>query len=348
MLRGYFLSIFDPAEEEAMKHRFCLALLLGSFLCSHAFGGDDFPRVQVVPWDGHKAATSLTFDDSDPSHLDVAIPELNQRHLKATFFLIANRTDRKDEWRKILQAGHEIGNQTLDHKHAGELSPLEEEAQVVGARNVLQKEFGVPVETFAYPYTEITPGLKEWVGKNHLLARGGYGKTYVLTPLMEPDWMDIPSRGTQTKLPFAAYQGWIDESVKKGGWLVWRIHGLEGTPWGYEPISKKTFERILDAIGSRDIWVGTFLEVGAYFRAQKIFEGCRVLKSGPEETWSWNVPDHFPMNVHLKLHIQSGPRTGQGDIEIRQGSQKIVPDKTGTYPIDFAQKEVTLRLFANH
>src|SRR5205085_2701335 len=110
----------------------------------------------------------------DPSHLDAALPELNQRKMRATFYLIANKIDRKDEWRKILAMGHEIGNHTLDHKHVNELTPRDEEAQVVGAQNVLQKEFGVPVLTFAYPFTEVSPGLRKWVEKTCLIARNGY------------------------------------------------------------------------------------------------------------------------------------------------------------------------------
>ena len=302
--------------------------------------GADLPRLKVVPWNGHKAATSLTFDDSDPSHLDVAVPELTQRGMRGTFFLIANRTDRKDEWRKILVNGNEIGNHTLDHKHADELTRKDEEAQVVGAHNVLQKEFGVAVNSFAYPYTEITPGLKAWVGKTHLLARGGYGKSFVLTPSMEPDWLDIPSRGTQSKLPFSTYKSWIAENVKKGGWLVWRIHGLEGTPWGYEPISKKIFQRILDEIRSKDIWVGTFSEVGAYYRAQKIFEKAVIQKSGQGEIWSWEIPDHFPSHLNLKVQLSKG--SDKARVEIRQSDQIVEPDAAGFYTIDFGQKKIAL------
>ena len=65
-----------------------------------------FPLLKVVPWNGHKAATSLTFDDGDPIHLDVVIPELNRRQIHGTFFLIANRIDRKDEWHQAIKAGH--------------------------------------------------------------------------------------------------------------------------------------------------------------------------------------------------------------------------------------------------
>ncbi len=326
---------------------YCLSLLW--FLVAVQTSAEEsFPTLTVDPWNGHKAATSFTFDDGDPSHLDVVVPELNQRHMKGTFFLIANRIDRKDDWRKILAAGHEIGNHTLDHKHANELTPQDEEAQVVGAQNVLQKEFGVTVDTFAYPYTEITPGLKAQVEKTNLLARGGYGANFEITPDQDIDWMNIPSRTTMTLLPFSTYQTWIETDFNKGGWLVWMIHGLEGTPWGWEPIKKKIFEQILDAVQAKDIWEGTFLEVGSYLRAQKIFEKSAIQKTASEETWTWVIPDHLHSNVILKLKVRSGSKMDDKNIEIWQGIRKLSPDEKGDYSVDFSQEKLIIRLTAKN
>ena len=56
--------------------------------------------LKVLPWNNHSAALSLTFDDSRAVHLDVVIPELNKRHLRATFFLIVSKTTRIDDWRR--------------------------------------------------------------------------------------------------------------------------------------------------------------------------------------------------------------------------------------------------------
>lgn len=301
------------------------------------------PDVQIIPWNGHKAAVSLTFDDSDPSHLDVAIPELNQRKMRGTFYLIANRTDRKDEWRQALTQGHELGNHTLDHKHANELTARDEEAQVMGAQNVLQKEFGVPIRTFAYPYSDITPTLKAWVGKGHLLARGGYGD-YDMKPASEPDWLNIPSRNTMTALPIATYRDWIDQDLKDNAWLVFVIHGLEGTPWGWEPITRQNFEAILDYLQSKDIWVETFLGVGSYFRAEKVFESCQVNTADDKRTWDWNIPENFPTQVVLCLRIKPNADGSVPSVELSQGGNILTPDDTGLYRFNFSGKELVMRL----
>lgn len=296
---------------------------------------ENFPELQVVPWNGHKAATSLTFDDGDPSHLDVAVPELDKRGMKATFFLIANQTGRKDEWRKIIAKGHEIGNHTLDHLHPADMTPDQQEAQVVGANHVLQKEFGVQVRSFAYPFTEIRPRLKAAVEKTDLVARGGWGKSFVLTPKMDPDWLNIPARMTETKLSLTTYRQWIAEDLKKGGWLVWMIHGLEGTVSGWEPISKKNFTGILDEIDSKDIWVGTFLEVGSYFMGERIFEKTVPQTNGKDRIYRWDLPGNFPDQILLKVRLR-----GKSPVVLSQSGKIINPDETGLYLIDLGQKDL--------
>jgi peptidoglycan/xylan/chitin deacetylase (PgdA/CDA1 family) len=298
----------------------------------------DFPQLKVIPWNGHKAATSLTFDDGDPIHLDVVIPELNRRQLHGTFFLIANKIDRKDEWRQAIRAGHEIGNHTLDHLHANTLTPQGENAQVVGAQNVLQKEFGVPIYSFAYPFGEISSGLAGWVAKTSFIARGGTDA--LVSPQDKTiDWLNLPAKVTLTNVPLKTYQGWVDQDAKSGDWLIWMIHGIEGTPWGWEPISRKIFTQILDYLQSKDIWVGTLTEVGSYLRAWHSFEAATIEITGSEAVYRWIVPDHCPMNVGLKVSFAQS----DSSVQVWQNDQKIVPDTQGNYRILFNLGQLNLR-----
>jgi peptidoglycan/xylan/chitin deacetylase (PgdA/CDA1 family) len=294
---------------------------------------EQIPGLKVLPWNGHKAAASLTFDDGYPSHLDIVIPELDQRGIKASFYLIANRIERKDEWRKIIAKGHEIGNHTLDHRHPAEMTPDQQEAQVVGANHVLQKEFGVQLRTFAYPYTEVTPELKAAVGKTDLLARGGYGKSFVLVPSLDPEWLDIPSRETEAKTPLTQYKKWVGDSLKQEGWLVWRIHRVEESPTETNSISTVKFKGLLDVLSSKDIWVGTFLEVGSYFMGEKIFEKAVPAVEGNETTYQWVLPENFPPHVLLKVRP-----TGDIPVSLSQNGKRIKPDGTGLFLIDLDQK----------
>ena len=171
---------------------------------------------KVLPWNGHPAALSLTFDDSRAVHLDVVVPELNKRHLHATFFLIVSKTTRLDEWRKARLQGHEIGNHSVTHEHAADLNKEGEELQVEDAKKFLDSNFNADVLTFAYPFTEVSPGLLYWVKRYDFAARGGRGDSTLLyvTADSQPDWYNLPSQPSYTKYDAAVYRGWVDKDLR--------------------------------------------------------------------------------------------------------------------------------------
>ena len=67
---------------------------------------------------GNKVAISISYDDALNSQLDNALPALNQRGLKASFYVVPLSEPfrkRLDEWRQLAKQGHELGNHTLFH-----------------------------------------------------------------------------------------------------------------------------------------------------------------------------------------------------------------------------------------
>src|SRR6266496_239817 len=75
-----------------------------------------------LPWQGKKCAVVLTYDDAYNQHLDNAIPVLDSLGLKATFYITAFSTSmqtRMNEWKKLAEHGHELGNHTLFHPCIG-------------------------------------------------------------------------------------------------------------------------------------------------------------------------------------------------------------------------------------
>jgi peptidoglycan/xylan/chitin deacetylase (PgdA/CDA1 family) len=74
------------------------------------------------PWQGKKCAVVITYDDAYNQHLDNAIPVLDSLGLKATFYITAFSTSmqtRLNEWKKLPENGHELGNHTLFHPCVG-------------------------------------------------------------------------------------------------------------------------------------------------------------------------------------------------------------------------------------
>lgn len=319
-------------------------ILLGA--CSVILPGlaqPPIPAPRVLAWNGHKGAVSLTFDDGEPVHLDIAVPELNQRHLRGTFFLIANKVTRGEEWKRVPAGGHEIGSHSLDHKHASELSPADEVEQVQEARTRLEADLPTQALTFAYPFVEISPGLKAAVGRSHFLARGGGGAPY-LKPETQPDWLNIPSQATLTATPLAVYQNWVDTALKEDAWTVFMIHSIENPqPW-YEPVPKATFLGLLDHLVRRQhegLWVAPFGEVGAYWQAQKTFEAALVGTQGMGRSarWAWTVPPVFPRGVVLKVQLE-----GEGSWQVSQAGEILQPDAEGVYCVAFDLKEISISL----
>jgi peptidoglycan/xylan/chitin deacetylase (PgdA/CDA1 family) len=300
------------------------------------------PNLKVLPWNNHPAALSLTFDDSRVVHLDVVIPELNKRHLHATFFLIVSKTTRLDEWRKARLQGHEIGNHSVSHEHAADLGKATEELQVEDAKNFLDSNFKAEVLTFAYPFTEVSPGLLFWVKRYDFAARGGRGdgSLVYITPDTQPDWYDLPSQPSYTKYDAAVYRGWVDKDFSMNAWTTLQIHGIGNASTGFEPIPSETFIDLLDYLKTaegRGLWVAPFGEVAAYFRAQKIVETAQPQAAKSEATFTWQIPAPFPHGVMLKVAARgSGARLFQAGHELHR-------NKDGVYSVSFDSRELVVK-----
>jgi peptidoglycan/xylan/chitin deacetylase (PgdA/CDA1 family) len=296
----------------------------------------------VLPWNDHRAAVSLTFDDSRPVQLDVAIPELNKRHLRASFFVIVSKLTRLDEWRQAQAQGHEIGNHTISHEHPAALTKEGEEVQVEDARNFLDSNFRANIVTFAYPYMEMSPGLLFWVKKYNFAARGwpqDQNLIYVKSDV-DPDWYNLPGQPIFTKYDLDVYQGWVDKALSLNAWTTFQFHGIGDASTGWEPIPTETFTALLNYLKAEQaegVWIAPFGEVAAYLRAQRILENAEPLVSSSEQRFAWDVPTPFPSGVVLKVKIsKSGLRLYQNGRELRAST-------TGIYSVAFDARELVVR-----
>ena len=313
-----------------------LALLLFLPWCAR---GQNGRPLTVLPWNGHKAALSLTFDDGLTAQLELAIPEMNKRQLRGTFFLVPNNLERLDDWKRLLAAGEEVGNHTLTHAHLVELTAEQRTMEVEYGKEYLERAFGAPVRTFAYPYEETSSDVKSTVSRYSFIARGS-GNLYYMTPASNVDWYNVSSQVVKASYDLGVYESWIDRDVDLGAWTILQFHGLEGFPRGYEPVSAQTFRNVLDylkAQESQGLWVAPFGEVGAYFRAQKIFEQAEVTQAPYGITYDWNLPEGFPRDVILKARLN-----GRG--RVYRHKKEILPDANGTYsiPLDCGEIFVVL------
>lgn len=112
----------------------------------------------------------VTFDDGYEDNYLYALPILKKYGFTATVFVVAdtiggiNEFDYKIHaepkvkmmnWTEIKAmdaAGITIGSHTLDHPWLTRVSPAEAKRQIAGAKTVLEKGLGKPVEYFCYPH----------------------------------------------------------------------------------------------------------------------------------------------------------------------------------------------------
>ena len=299
--------------------------------------------LRVLPWNDHSAAVSLTFDDARPVQLDVVVPELDKRHLHATFFVIVSKLTRLDDWRRAQAQGHEIGNHSLTHEHPEALTRASEEGEVEDAKKFLDSNFKSNVDIFAYPYAELSPGLLFWVKRYDFAARSWHGNSdfpYV-TADVEPDWYNLPSQPANTAYDVAVYKSWIDKAFVAHAWTIFQIHGIGDPSTGFEPIPTNTFLSLLDSLKaeeSRGLWVAPFGTVAAYLRAQKILEAVIPQVENGEERFCWKAPAPFPSGVVLKTTIE-----GRTHTHVYQGKHELHPSKAGVYSISFDSGELIVK-----
>jgi peptidoglycan/xylan/chitin deacetylase (PgdA/CDA1 family) len=309
-----------------------LVFLLSLSWCLRA---QDNRVLGVLPWNGHKAALSLTFDDGLSAQLDVAVPEMNKRQLRGTFFLVPNNLERLDDWKKLPADGDEIGNHTLTHAHLAELSAEQRTNEVEYGKEYLERAFTAPVRTFAYPYEETTSDVESTVSRYSFMARGS-GNLYYMTPDSNVDWYNVSSQVARSSYQFGVYETWIDRDIQLGAWTILQFHGLEGFALGYEPVSVQTFRNVLDYVNgqqSQGLWVAPFGEVGAYFRGQRIFEQAEVTQRRGEFIYDWELPEGFPHGVVLKAKLNGSGR-------VFRHKKEIIPDGKGVYSIPLDCREI--------
>jgi peptidoglycan/xylan/chitin deacetylase (PgdA/CDA1 family) len=151
-----------------------LSLLASASLCTVSTYG--VPKVMRF-LGGAEAAVSLQFDDSMTSQLANALPLLNARGLRATFFVNTESYQYKShrhEWEvDVLKAGHELGNHTAHHSGAKNLDELANE--IGSCSDQLSKVYGgkARLMSFAIPGGvpwSFTPAQLNPVLDTHLLT----------------------------------------------------------------------------------------------------------------------------------------------------------------------------------
>ncbi len=238
---------------------------------------------QEFAWPGGaRAAVSFSFDDARPTQLDRGVAILNAHGVRGTFYVsLDNVRRRPDEWRRLADDGHEIGNHTLHHPcsanfpwardHALEDYCLERmEAELLAANEAIEGVLGVRPQTFAYPCGQTFVGRGEslasyipLVARHFVVGRRAFDEIHndpLYCDLAQATSLDLDRAGLDHAM------GLVRAAVVDGGWLILMSH--EVAPAGGQATRPDVLEALCRHVTdpASGLWVDTVVAVGGHVR----------------------------------------------------------------------------------
>ena len=129
-----------------------------------------------------KGKVALTFDDGpDPVITEKIVDTLAEYRVKATFFFEGWRAiSYSDVAKKVVKAGHDIGNHGYSHKDLKELDLEEARQEIRKAQNAIKSSTGILPKWFRPPYGSYNDDIRA-IAKEE-------GASIVLWNLTPDDW----------------------------------------------------------------------------------------------------------------------------------------------------------------
>lgn len=231
------------------------------------------------PWpDACEAAVSLTFDDGMPSQLDRAIPILGEHDQKGTFYINPrgdNWQENLEPWRTVAQAGHEIGNHTVNHPCSSafkdtrdggleQMTLADIEIEIAeGKRRIAEAIPDQTACTFCYPcyHAHVGEGPTRQsyvpvVAGYHTAARGK--GDYANHPVTA----DLHHLYSFPVERFAASEiiGLVEEAVTQNRWIILTFHGIHA---GHLSVAEVDFVALCQHLGRNKnrIWTAPVITI---------------------------------------------------------------------------------------
>ena len=196
---------------------------------------------------------SITLDDGWATQYKNARPALNQRGLRATYYL--NSDPIRYGWsyymtalevQALINEGNEVGSHTVNHPDLTTLSAAEVDAQLRDAQAWLKSRFGLAsVPSFASPYGRYNDSILANVQQYHVSHRtveGGHN-------FRDGNILKLRAHDVTSDISVDTVRGWIDNAVRDRTWLILVFHDfVSGTPTRPDQLSISDFKAILDHV----------------------------------------------------------------------------------------------------
>lgn len=303
--------------------------LFATALGASAFAGP----VTTVPWNGHTGAVSFTYDDARTSQLPILIPQLDSLKLKATFFIASTGTggdfeQKKADWLKVAQKGHELANHTRAHVNV----PADPDAAAIisdMAKYMRGLDPSIQAVTFAYPNCNVNG--KTGVGSESFMARGCGDQKYAWNT-QPSDWMNLPAL-LLTPTSEAAGVSSLNSAKSGNTWAPMLSHDVKASPDQYS-ITPQTNLKLLQTAMTNALWIDTYATVGAYYRAHFTMDAATATATSNGWSLAWTSP-HPKLPKSVMLRVKLAEATFGTGYTVQQGGVTIPAESDGAYVIDF-------------
>jgi hypothetical protein len=285
-------------------------------------------RLRVTKWyDGGRAALSLRFDDSHPTHLTKAIPILREYGFRGTFMVnpgvdepgSRRRSDFQahlGEWERVARAGdQEFANHSAHHRGARGDADMEAEigtaAQAIWnltprSSRLLALNLGGGTQW------ETTRTLRYYLDKYHQFNTGG-----------SLGMDDVYGRRV------AAFREHVEAHLERGLWCRVHFHSIgEGLS-----SSEANFRAALDVAKEHqsDLWIAGMADIYKY-RTQRNASKLTLLQSDFHHlTFQFTcLTDPTLYDQPLTLEVASAPSLEVGRLAVRDAQGKAISLRTAT------------------
>lgn len=204
---------------------------------------------------------SFSFDDAPLTAALTGAKVLESRGLRGTFYVSAGLagTDAPmgvcagpEDYRRLAEAGHEIACHTYSHIDCGRASAHDAESEADRNAQVLAAWGAPKLESFAYPYGDVSIGPKGVLAQRFSTLRGLHHG------LIEKgvDLNQAPAVGIEGENGEDAARRWMGQAQARKAWLILYTHDVapDRSPWGCTP---DAFARLIDEALSGGFEVGT-------------------------------------------------------------------------------------------
>ncbi|MFL5730865.1 MAG: polysaccharide deacetylase family protein [Cytophagaceae bacterium] len=281
-------------------------------LSNTAFGQTSL-RYRVTPWsDNKKAAITVTLDDNCSGQFTYALPIMNARNIKGTFYVITGdgygcSALNWNDYKNAAAAGHEVTSHTVTHPDLATLSSSQIRTEMQSSQQaVIANVPGQKSQTFAYPYGSGGGGGSaevnvRTIAHDYFIGSRGAGvnpsgfdeyNDYRNTAFQDY-YFQVESYEVTPSVDIQTFKNIVNAVIVDGGWFIPQYHGIQ-TPGGYDNITSTVFTAQMDALAAKSsqVWLATFAQTLKYHRehdSQKL-----AVVSEDASAWTLNLTDNLP------------------------------------------------------